>query len=244
LLSSSLSTTKQGSSMINSFDELVDPAISRGPVARSMTFFVMLRRPAAGRFGRLYAAMALVFLFRFDPASFTPSVSAFCRVAPTVRLSLRATTVVFVFSRAMVFNIWTSSLVQGSRGFLFFTIGRFISGVLASSSGKYELLVAARTCSPPISRLLPRLPLSVCSSNLRVARPATWTGGLHIEILHHRPRALAQRNCIRSRRALVSVPGSRYERLRTVTLAADEPRPPHERGRAGDPASYEIILSR
>jgi len=72
-----------------------------------------------------------VFLFRWIPASFTPSAPAFCRVAVGVRLSLRATTLVFVFSRTIVFSIRTSSFVHGRDFFVFFTIGRFISGILS-----------------------------------------------------------------------------------------------------------------
>jgi hypothetical protein len=53
------------------------------------------------------------FLFGRDaPASSTPSAPAFCRVALCVRLSLRAIVAVAVFSRTMVFNIRTSSLVH------------------------------------------------------------------------------------------------------------------------------------
>ena len=56
-------------------------------------------------------------LFPCDaPASFTPSARAFCRVAVSVRLSLRATMLVFVFSRTSVFSMLMSSFVQG-RGF-------------------------------------------------------------------------------------------------------------------------------
>jgi hypothetical protein len=61
---------------------------------------------------------------RDAPASFTPSAPAFCRVAPYVRLSLRAITLVFVFSRTMVFNVRTSSLVHGRDFFVFFAITR------------------------------------------------------------------------------------------------------------------------
>src|SRR5262249_19755749 len=68
-------------------------------------------------------------LFRRDaPARFTPSALAFCRVALYVRLSLRAITLVFVFSRVMVFSVWTSSLVHG-LDFIVFAITRsFVSG--------------------------------------------------------------------------------------------------------------------
>ena len=59
-----------------------------------------------------------------------PSALAFCRVALAVRLSLRATTLVFVFSRSMVFSIRRSSFVQGRGFFVFFAVGRFISDIL------------------------------------------------------------------------------------------------------------------
>jgi hypothetical protein len=112
-------------------------------------------RPAARR---LWSSLrghdsCQAFLFRWDPASFTPSVLAFCRVAPAVRLSLRATSVVFVFSQAMAFNIWTSSLVQDSRGFLFFTIERFISESPISfshiRSDSIRRTPANSSCGPP-----------------------------------------------------------------------------------------------
>ena len=64
--------------------------------------------------------ISLYFLVREMP-SLTPSPFAFCRVAPSVRLSLRAITVVFVFSRASVFSVRTSSFVHG-RSFVFFAI--------------------------------------------------------------------------------------------------------------------------
>jgi len=70
------------------------------------------------------------FLFRRDaPANLTPSAPAFCRVAVGVRLSLRVTTLVFVFSRTMLFSVRMSSLVHGLGFFVFFAIGRFISGI-------------------------------------------------------------------------------------------------------------------
>src|SRR5712664_986519 len=62
------------------------------------------------------------FLFRGDVPSLTPSMLAFCCVARMVRLSSRAITLVFVFSRAMVFSTRTSSLVHGRGFFVFFAI--------------------------------------------------------------------------------------------------------------------------
>jgi hypothetical protein len=49
----------------------------------------------------------------------TPTLIAFWCVAPTLRLSFRAIAVVFVPSRASVFNVFTSSLVH-ERSFTFF----------------------------------------------------------------------------------------------------------------------------
>jgi hypothetical protein len=61
----------------------------------------------------------VLFLFPRLPPRVTPSLIAFCFVAWGVRFSLRAITVVFVFSRASVFNVFTSSFVHG-RSFTFF----------------------------------------------------------------------------------------------------------------------------
>jgi hypothetical protein len=98
-------------------DEPVVPATPHGPLLNfagggGSTRLVLALYRATSR-------LAVALLFRWDPANFTPIMLAFCRVAPSVRLSLRATTLVFVLSRAMVFSIRTSSLVQG---FLFLTI--------------------------------------------------------------------------------------------------------------------------
>jgi hypothetical protein len=61
------------------------------------------------------------FLLLFQPPpNVTPRCMAFWCVAPTLRLSLRAMTVVFTFPRANVFNMLTSSFVHG-RSFVVFT---------------------------------------------------------------------------------------------------------------------------
>ncbi len=52
------------------------------------------------------------FFFRWDVPSVTPCLEACWYVAPTLRLSLRAITLVFTFSRASVFKVRTSSFVQ------------------------------------------------------------------------------------------------------------------------------------
>src|SRR6516225_7306610 len=51
-----------------------------------------------------------------------PSALAFCRVAVGVRFSLRATVLVFVFSRTSVFSMRTSSFVHARDLFGFFAI--------------------------------------------------------------------------------------------------------------------------
>jgi hypothetical protein len=62
-------------------------------------------------------------LFLFRPApNVTPSLIACWYVAPTLRFSLRAITLVFVFSRASVFSIRTSSFVHGRIFVVFFAI--------------------------------------------------------------------------------------------------------------------------
>ncbi len=61
------------------------------------------------------------FFFRWDVPSFTPCLEACWYVAPTLRLSLRAITLVFTFSRASVFKVRTSSFVQ-ERSFVVFAI--------------------------------------------------------------------------------------------------------------------------
>jgi hypothetical protein len=54
------------------------------------------------------------FAFRCSAlTNFTPSRLAFCLVALSVRLSLRVTPLVFVFSRTSVFKRRTSSVVHG-----------------------------------------------------------------------------------------------------------------------------------
>ena len=56
---------------------------------------------------------AFLFFFPRPPPSITSSFDARRYTAATLRLSLRATTVVFVFSRASAFSIRTSSFVHG-----------------------------------------------------------------------------------------------------------------------------------
>src|SRR5262249_44187326 len=75
-----------------------------------------------------------------DPASFTPRARAFCLVAVSVRLSLRATTVVFVFSRTSVFSIRTSSFDHGRGLLVIFAIA--VSSV--SHKGARTLALAPR----------------------------------------------------------------------------------------------------
>jgi len=62
------------------------------------------------------------FLFRLDVPNLTPSMLAFCCVAVTERLSLRAMMVVFAFSYASVLSIRTSSFVHGLAFFVVFAI--------------------------------------------------------------------------------------------------------------------------
>jgi hypothetical protein len=52
-------------------------------------------------------------LFFRPPPSITPSLIAFSYVAPTLRFSFRAITLVVTFSRASVFSVRTSSFVHG-----------------------------------------------------------------------------------------------------------------------------------
>src|SRR5271165_5641614 len=66
----------------------------------------------------------------------TPRLKAFCRVAPSVLLSVRAIFLAGVFSRARVFNSRTSVLVH-SRRFEF---------LLAMSSPIYKQRTQQRTC--------------------------------------------------------------------------------------------------
>jgi hypothetical protein len=56
------------------------------------------------------------------PPSVTARADALCCVAATLRLSLRAITVVFVFSRASVLSVRTSSFVHGRLRVIFFAI--------------------------------------------------------------------------------------------------------------------------
>jgi hypothetical protein len=72
------------------------------------------RYPASPR------AYLVLFLVREMPTD-TPSAVALAYVAPRVRFSLRAITIGFVFSRASVFSVRTSSFVHG-RTFAFFAI--------------------------------------------------------------------------------------------------------------------------
>jgi hypothetical protein len=65
-------------------------------------------------------AYLVLFLVREMPTD-TPSAVALAYVAPRVRFSFRAITNVFVFSRASVFSVRTSSSVHG-RGFVVFAI--------------------------------------------------------------------------------------------------------------------------
>jgi hypothetical protein len=60
--------------------------------------------------------------FPRPPPNITPSLIACCFVAPSVRFNLRAITVVFVFSRASVFSVRTSSFVHGRSFVVFFAI--------------------------------------------------------------------------------------------------------------------------
>jgi hypothetical protein len=53
----------------------------------------------------------------------------------------------------MVFNVWTSSFVQGNRGFLFFTIGRFISESLDGVAHFAPCIFFSRTPGPPFGAL-------------------------------------------------------------------------------------------
>src|SRR6266852_121287 len=84
---------------------------------------------------------------RDAPASFTPSAPAFCRVAVSVRLSLRATTLVLVFSRTMVFSICTSSLVHG-LGFLVFFAIAFSSESLRRGGAQFLPFVLMKRLFP------------------------------------------------------------------------------------------------
>jgi hypothetical protein len=72
--------------------------------------------------------------FLRPPPSVTPNLIAFWCVAPTLRLSLRAITVVFVFSRARPFNIRTSSFVHGRTFKGFFAISVPHASMLANES--------------------------------------------------------------------------------------------------------------
>ena len=81
-------------------------------------------------FGCVWAFGHYAFLFRLDvPDSFTPSVNAFCCVARKVRFSLRAITVVWIFSRTSVFSMPMSSFVHGRNFVVFFAIALYLSHV-------------------------------------------------------------------------------------------------------------------
>jgi hypothetical protein len=92
-------------------------------------------------------ANCYAFAFGRGPTSFTPSTLAFCRVAPSLRLSLRATTLVLVFSRTSVFKRRTSSFVHG-RGFLV----AFAIAVSPNESKKDRTHVNSRACPSPRGR--------------------------------------------------------------------------------------------
>jgi hypothetical protein len=75
------------------------------------------------------------------PPSITPRADALCCVATTLRLSFRAITVVFVFSRASVFSMRTSSFVHGRLRVIFFAMFlptsfmlRYCGGAILSAS--------------------------------------------------------------------------------------------------------------
>jgi len=72
--------------------------------------------------------------FLRPPPSVTPNLIAFWCVAPTLRLSLRAITLVFVFSRARPFNIRTSSFVHVRTFKGFFAISVPHASMLANES--------------------------------------------------------------------------------------------------------------
>jgi len=78
--------------------------------------FVHSNHRSSNSFGRYVLA------FRRDAPSLTPSELAFCCVAVTERLSLRAMMVVFAFSYASVLSIRTSSFVHGLAFFVVFAI--------------------------------------------------------------------------------------------------------------------------
>jgi hypothetical protein len=126
---------------------------SPGPTPIVRSPFAPLGASTTGRYA---------FAFLRDPASLTPSAVAFCRVALSVRLSLRATTPVFVFSRTSVFNMRTSSFVQG-RGFaVFFAI--LVSSVSACrtlhigrTTRMSALVTHQHTLAWCVSQIRPRL---------------------------------------------------------------------------------------
>jgi hypothetical protein len=83
-------------------------------------------------------------LFFRPPPSITASFDARRYTAATLRLSLRAITVVFVFSRASVFSIRTSSFVHGRIRVIFFAIVAPHVEVLPSNQRPSQLKTPAQ----------------------------------------------------------------------------------------------------
>src|SRR6516162_8761281 len=71
--------------------------------------------------------------------SITPNLIAFWYVAPRLRFSLRAITVVFIFLRARVFSVQTSSFVHGRSFNVFFAIA--VTHVLTLSTNQPAIVI-------------------------------------------------------------------------------------------------------
>jgi hypothetical protein len=131
------------------FGDLIQSA-SRGPTPRSGLNCTHCNDVELVHLDHRFRQVLKCYAFAFgrDPASFTPSMLAFCRVAPSVRLSLRATTLVFVFSRTSVFKRRTSSFVHGRGFFVAFAIADFLIEIDSAAPSSLPLAADLHPAAP------------------------------------------------------------------------------------------------